>query len=96
MSLLNVYVGRQRAWMGVDTEAVVQGSGETFSAQEMVPLLHINCITGGRGRGVFLPLVYLQITQHPVSGFDKTLRFNAGHPVYGLPRHERRRNATIA
>ena len=61
MSILNAWVGGDRAWVAVDTEGVHHGDGATFECQKMVPLVHQAAILASRGTAVFLPAVFFNV-----------------------------------
>jgi hypothetical protein len=69
MSILNAWVGGDRAWVAVDTQTVHNTDGREFEFQKMIPLIHQNAIIAGRGTAAFLPAVFhLALLQ--ILGFD--------------------------
>lgn len=69
MSILNVWLERDLALVGVDTEAMSH-TGGMVQGSKMLPVPHLNAVLAGRGTSVLLVSVFAQLVIRDCGGFD--------------------------
>jgi hypothetical protein len=74
MSLLNVVVGDEIAWLCVDTTSQVIADGRCIHSSKMIHFPHINAVVACRGELSFLANIFLSCFFDPVHDFDSLLQ----------------------
>lgn len=69
MSILNVWLFRDRALVGVDTDAV-SSEGQHYEVSKMLPIPHINAVLACRGSLALLGCVFVQLMISDTGDFD--------------------------
>lgn len=72
MTILNVWVERERALMAVDTE-IVMPWGQRHQCAKMIPLIHLNAMIAARGHLVFFAYLFKALHCEALSDFDALL-----------------------
>jgi hypothetical protein len=77
MSILNAWVERERAWVGVDSDLFAADGERLGSISKMVPLVHANAVLAFRGQYAVFAMIHSMIVWQPV-GFDDLLKLMPG------------------
>ena len=82
MTLLNIWLEREHAMVGVDTatsftrpdgsplEVEGYADGASFDITKLVPIAHLNAVLSARGIAAFLPQVFFRIQMQPFDSVD--------------------------